>query len=368
VPARAPDVVDQVAQQLSDQDIDTLYLFASPASDFDTLTRQAAERFPNSNTILVTTAGEIGPNGYCEDTVLATALPRARFRVTPFVIAPLTDLDGTYLSDRIVQARMQLNADVPEMPGGFGFLLVDGLSLQEDRLLSAIAPGMGALPLFGGSAGDGQSFRKTRLGLNGDVLENAAILSLVATDCETHVFSLNNLHPTETRLVVTGAVPERRLVTHINGAPAAREYARLIGKDPEQLNEFTFAAHPVVVRLGDQHHVRAIQRVNDRGELVFFSAIETGMVLRVARADDLSGHLDRALDEIARDRGPTDILACDCILRRIAAEQGQSARAVSDVLSRNNVVGFSTYGEQIGPMHVNQTMTGVALSPPRTRP
>jgi hypothetical protein len=27
-------------------------------------------------------------------------------------------------------------------------------------------------------------------------------------------------------------------------------------------------------------------------------------------------------------------------------------------------VGFSTYGEQVNSMHVNQTMTGVALYPP----
>ena len=49
-------------------------------------------------------------------------------------------------------------------------------------------------------------------------------------------------------MVVTEADPERRLVREINAEPAAREYARLVGKDPDQLSPFTFAAHPVVVR------------------------------------------------------------------------------------------------------------------------
>jgi hypothetical protein len=31
------------------------------------------------------------------------------------------------------------------------------------------------------------------------------------------------------------------------------------------------------------------------------------------------------------------------------------------------VVGFSTYGEQINGLHVNQTMTGVAIYPPLGR-
>ena len=36
-------------------------------------------------------------------------------------------------------------------------------------------------------------------------------------------------------------------------------------------------------------------------------------------------------------------------------------RDVSSILAKHNVTGFSTYGEQIGPLHVNHTMTGVAI-------
>jgi hypothetical protein len=37
---------------------------------------------------------------------------------------------------------------------------------------------------------------------------------------------------------------------------------------------------------------------------------------------------------------------------------------MSRILSRHNVVGFSTYGEQFNSMHVSQTLTGVAIYPP----
>jgi len=37
-------------------------------------------------------------------------------------------------------------------------------------------------------------------------------------------------------------------------------------------------------------------------------------------------------------------------------------------LRRHGVVGFSTYGEQLNAMHVNHTMTGVALYPPEEGP
>ena len=165
-------------------------------------------------------------------------------------------------------------------------------------------------------------------------------------------------------MVVTEADPARRIVKEINAEPAAREYARIVGKDPNQLNPFTFAANPVVVRIGGEHHVRSIQRVNSNGELVFFSAIDEGMVLHVARAEDMTGHLDDQLADLGGEERPQAILACDCILRRIEAQQCQQIGSVSEVLARHNVTGFSTYGEQFGPLHVNQTMTGVAFFGP----
>jgi len=139
---------------------------------------------------------------------------------------------------------------------------------------------------------------------------------------------------------------------------------RLLGRPPGQIDRFTFAESPMVVRIGDTHHVRAIKRVTPEGYLEFFSAIDEGMVLCLAKADAMADHLRRELSGLYADQQPGAILACDCLLRRIEAEQKQMVRDVSDVLSDFQVAGFSTYGEQFGGLHVNQTMTGVALYPP----
>ena len=52
------------------------------------------------------------------------------------------------------------------------------------------------------------------------------------------------------------------------------------------------------------------------------------------------------------------------MLRRVEAEQKQKTHALSQIMAKNRVIGFSTYGEQINGMHVNQTMTGVAIFAP----
>lgn len=75
-------------------------------------------------------------------------------------------------------------------------------------------------------------------------------------------------------------------------------------------------------------------------------------------------HLQEEISLLTEKQQPDTILGCDCILRRLEAQQKQKTHAISDILSRHHVVGFSTYGEQFNSIHVNQTLTGVAIYPP----
>jgi hypothetical protein len=290
-------------------------------------------------------------------------LPARHFATRALAIEGLRSLDAERAGFAVAQARAELAREHPGLRHGLAFVMIDGVSMREDGLMAALAPAMGDWPVFGGSAADGARFERTWTLHEGRLLEDAAVVVLIRTDHLLQVFSTNHLCPTERRMVVTRADPERRLVQEINAEPAAREYARMVGLDPASLDEFAFASHPVAVRLGDRHHVRAIQRVTPEGELAFFSAVDEGMVLAVAEPDDMVSHLDGALAALSAGQAPTGILACDCILRRIGAERLQQVREVSRVLARHGVVGFSTYGEQIGPIHQNQTLTGVAFYP-----
>lgn len=361
--ARAPDRIDRLAHGLGPDPMAAVLLFISPEAPFDTVVAEAQGPFGAARVIACTTAGEISEAGYCEGSIVAVGLPASLFAVDCLLV-DLAQIDQQALIGNLIRTRAALSRLAPLWPHEFAFLLIDGLSLKEDELTSALAPGLGPLPLFGGSAGDGTRFEATRIAVNGQSHSNAAVLTVVRTACPVKVFSLDHLRPTERRMVVTRADPRRRIVHGINGEPAAREYARLLGKDPEQLSPFTFAAHPVVVRIGSTHHVRSIQSVTDAGELVFFSAIDEGLVLTLAEADVMTDHLDAGLAALGTHGPPESILACDCMLRRFEAGEKQMTGEISQILTRHRVVGFSTYGEQKGAMHVNQTMTGVAIFAP----
>ncbi len=366
VSARAPDALARLAAALGPGPFAAVVLFVSPEADILAL-EAGLSVFGAVPVVGCTTAGEISSAGYVEGEIVAIGLPAALFAVERLEVPDLAALDAQDLIGRLIRARAALARARPGWETEFAFLMVDGTSLREDALTAALGPGLGPVPLFGGSAGDGLRFGRAMVLWGGRFRGGAAVALMVRSACRVRVFSLNHLVPTDRRMVVTGADPSRRIVREINAEPAAREYARLLGKDPEQLTSFTFAAHPVVVRLGGRHHVRAIQRMEPNGDLVFFSAIAEGLVLTLAEPQDIAAHLERELAALGAAGAPAAILACDCILRRMEAQEKQRYGAVSAILRAHGVAGFSTYGEQVNSMHVNQTMTGMAIWAPEDR-
>jgi hypothetical protein len=357
-----PNAIRDIAAMLG-EDLAHVFLFISPKADFKSIVAEASVHISAPNIVACTTAGEIS-SGYAENQIVAVGLPKSHFATGTVLADDLNMLNKTDLIGEMIRCRQSIRTANSDMENEFAFLIVDGLSLREDQLMSVINTGLGPVPMFGGSAGDGTRFKETFVALNGTVYANAAILTFVKTLCDVHTFSLDHLSPSTEKMVVTKADPHRRIVHEINAEPAAREYARILGKDPNQLSTFTFAANPVVVRAGGRHHVRAIQRVNQNGDLVFFSAIDEGLVLTLADAEDMENHLERELQVLSENGELDSLLICDCILRRLEAAQSQKTHSLSQIMENHRAIGFNTYGEQFGSMHVNQTMTGVALYRP----
>ncbi len=368
VPCSDPSPLTTLKQALGQERFALVVLFIAPCADFSVIDSQCEAVFGTTPVIGCTTAGEITHIGYAERNIVAIAFPETYFDATVNFIENVEQMDSQVVIDALIRNRAHMQNRHKEWNYEFNFLLVDGLSRQEDIITSKLSVGMGPVPLFGGSAADGVDFNKTYILYKGKRHTSAAVLTQFRTRCPIKVFKTDHLVPTDKRMVVTKANTENRVVSEINAAPAAREYARILGKDPEQLTPFTFAAHPVVVRIGGHHHVRAIQRIADNGDLVFFSAIDEGLVLTLAEPMHMVDHLREEFSKLSEHQKPDTILACDCILRRIEAQEKQMTGALSNVMKDNNVVGFSTYGEQYNSMHVNQTMTGVAIYPPKDMP
>ncbi len=99
--------------------------------------------------------------------------------------------------------------------------------------------------------------------------------------------------------------------------------------------------------------------------MTFLSAIENGLILALGRGKEIIETMQGELRACHRNgEEPGFVLGFDCVLRRLEIEQKSLRDAASSVLRQNRVVGFNTYGEQFGGIHMNQTFVGIAFYPP----
>jgi hypothetical protein len=244
----------------------------------------------------------------------------------------------------------------------FGLLLVDGMSMLEELTIAHLHRGFRGIPIVGGSAGDDLNFKETYVYHDGHFFSDAAVFALIETTLPFTTFKTQHFVPTDTKLVITGADPEHRRVVEINGEPAAQEYADILGMELEALNPTVFSNNPVILRIGGKDYVRSIQKVNDDGSLSFYCAIDEGLVLTLAQGVDLVENLEDQLSAIRRViPKPELIIGCDCILRRLEVQEKNLSSHLQSTLKEEKILGFSTYGEQFNAIHVNQTLTGVAI-------
>lgn len=338
--------------------------FCSSHYDLDALADEMNRCFAGVPVVGCTTAGEIGPAGYCDRSLSGVSFSAGAFKVAAGLLEGLMQFDigkGKDFAGNLLH-KLEALGGAGNGEQSFGFLLIDGLSVREEPVVRTFQSVLGKIPLVGGSAGDDLRFDKTWVFFDGAFHSDSALLVLVNTALAFKTFKTQHFVSDNERLVVTEADPSRRIVKEINGLPAAEEYARVIGVSLDELGAFSFAAAPVVVVIDGTDYVRSIQKANPDGSLTFFCAIEEGLVLRVAHGDDLLKNLVATFADIEREIGrPQLILACDCVLRNLEIAQSGLGQQVGDLFHDWQGVGFSTYGEQYGGVHVNQTLTGIAI-------
>lgn len=309
------------------------------------------------------TAGQITDQGYETRALLLLAFPKKHFRCSSVLLAPLDPIAPTALA-----TAAQRHAQEFQHTAGWnrlGLIFSDGVSQQEDVLVSTLEAVLSDLPIFGGSAGDSLRFEQTFVLHNGVSYSNSAVLLMLETDLEFQGVGFDHFLPAGAPFVITGADPQARKVYEINGAPAAEEYARLVGCKLADLSPTIFAENPVLVQYRDRHYVRAIADADDEGGLSFMAAIDDGLIMTLGQGQEILQTLETGLRRQDRlGEGPDFILGFDCVLRKLEIEQKQLARAVSDILCASRVYGFNTYGEQYCGVHMNQTFVGVAFFGP----
>lgn len=360
----AAEAVREFHAAVAQPETELVIFFCASEFDLAVLAAEMSRLFAGIQVVGCTTAGEIGPAGYRDHSISGASFPASSFTASAVCIEHLRELRITTATPVVQDLLQTVERRAPRANAGnsFAFLMIDGLSGREEAVTRVLQSALGKLPLVGGSAGDGVKFGSTHVYFDGRFHADSATLVVLTTPLPFQIFKTQHFVPTDKRLVVTQADAEHRIVREIDGWPAAQAYARLVGTQVENLDPQRFAAAPVVVLIDGTNYVRSIQKTNPDGSLTFFCAIDEGVVLRVARGVDLVGNLEQAFTDIHAAIGqPQLVLGCDCILRKLEITQHGLTDAVQAILKDNNVVGFNSYGEQYRGVHVNQTLTGIAI-------
>ena len=357
--------MEEIMRQIGDDPLAGLLIFCSHRYDREALARAINLNSEGVPVIGCTSSGELTEAGYDQDSLTCIGFPRSAFHFVSHCFDDVENFDAVSAREAIRALAAIADRDsrqLGEKINHVALFLVDGLSHREELLTMTIQDALGDIPLIGGSSGDGLAFRETAIFDGGRFHQRAGVVAILSSARPMHVFKSQHYQPGASKMVVTGAISQDRIVTEINAEPAAAEYLRLAGHAGEALGVEFYAAHPPMVRAGGEYHVRSIQSANPDGSLSFYCAIDEGIVLTIGEPLDRIACMEKLFAKIRDQIGSVDrILAFDCVLNRIDAEQRQISRDVSKLYSEHRVVGFNTYGEQYHALHVNQTFSGLAI-------
>ena len=365
---QAEEAAEDLAQQLLYSDLGFVLFFCSAEYDLPTLSKALEKQFFGVPLVGCTTAGEITPQGYGRGCISAIGFDHRHFSIASVLIDEMERFslyDAQELVENLV-SDCRGNALAPIKDHSFALTLLDGLSSREEVVLAALSAALGSIPHFGGSAGDDNHLTHTHVYYDGQFHNGAAVVVLINTHLDFEVFTTHHLQPSSEKLVVTKVDSDSRRVLEFNAEPAAKEYARLIGCRLDELDMHLFASHPLAVKISENYYPRAIQQTNPDHSLTFYCAVENGIVLTAMNTTSLLDNVNQLFQGLNQRLGELLItIGCDCFLRRLEIDSKGGQKAIEEVLRKQHVIGFNTYGEQCNGMHINQTFTGVAIGRPK---
>jgi len=359
---------------LEDTDAKLLIVFAAEQHDLDALLGGINETSGGVPLIGCSTAGEIGPAGPLESSVVVTAIGGPGFTVQTAV--------ATGATGRVREAGAEAAAAADGLsaaPYQALLLLVDGATPEQEDVLRGAYGVVGAsIPLVGGCAGTRDESRPTQL--YGDrVLTDAVVAAAIGSDAPIGIAAGHGWTKVGDAMTVTGSRHGR--VLSFNDEPALDVYLRRLGAPVEAYTELSafraFAAtRPLGIRRRSGDEVRDVHgepSFTDRSLHCGGEITQGGLVWCMeGDAESALQSTDAACQDalVALDgRPPLGLIAFDCVSRRgLLGESGvaEEVRRIAKHADGAPVAGFYTWGEIARTRGINgfhhQTLVVLAVA------
>ncbi|AGC42060.1 hypothetical protein MYSTI_00710 [Myxococcus stipitatus DSM 14675] len=343
-------------------------MFASRERDQYALNRAVRERLPKGTRLVgATTAGELDNTGIHEGSVVMAALTG--------------DLEvglglGTGLSvDAINAGQMAIKRACEELGVRqqdldsrrcVGLVIDDGFRYKKEELLLGILEKNQTLVLVGGGASDHNrdpARQSALVHVDGEVATDAVLVALFRTNAPWAALRSHWYVPTGERLTITKVDDSHTRALEIDGRPAAKRYAEILGVDVPDLEFGTpqgFAVRPTALRVGREYFIRAAWRPNEDGSILFANLLEEGTELELMRLGDMAG-MTRGFftDELPRRvQNPQAALLFHCGGRMWYAHATNTVSQLAETLkAAPTAAGMNVHFEIYSGFHINTTLT-----------
>jgi hypothetical protein len=364
------EVADDLLLQLGPISPKLVTLFASRDRDQTALNRAIRARLPDDARLIgATTAGEIDRDGLHAGTVVLGAMS-GDFEVGLGV--------GKGLSRDAMGAGVQAVAtacrELGIMPADLdprsnvGLVIDDGYeNKKEELLLGMLEKNQSIVLVGGGAADDRREGGSALLHVDGQVMNDAALVAMFSTGTPWAAIRSHWYEPTGEKVTITKVDDTCRRVLEIDGKPAVKRYQEILNVDVSEL-DFTkpngFATRPTALLVGREYFIRSPWTPLDDGSILFANLLEDGMELELMKLGDIGGMTRKFFEEEIPRRvpGPTAALVFHCSGRSVFAEAVGKTEELSDAFkAAPPCAGFNVNFEVYCGFQINATLTVLAF-------
>ncbi|ATW24560.1 FIST signal transduction protein [Candidatus Formimonas warabiya] len=350
--------VNEIKSQIEIERPKAVIFFASSCFP-EQISRAMQDAFQESVVFGCSTAGELVNDQMLKGSVVAMAFSPAVFEdIHVEILSRIDQEDPVDQAMNNFERHFKIPVLEMDIAKYFGFVLFDGLSNAEERIMASIGS-KSNIVFVGGSAGDDVQFKRTWVYAQGQAYHNAAILALVKSGVEFSIIKTQSFQVTDQLLTATKVNESAREVIEFNGRPAAQEYARVLGVDAGSLAD-KFMSNPLGLVIDEEPFVRSPQQIID-DRIRFYCQILEGMELAVLAGTSIGADTRKSIHELKTSLGTiSGLINFHCILRTLELEAKKQQSEYGAIFKDIPTVGLSTYGEAyLG--HINQTSTIIAF-------
>lgn len=363
------DAVEDLTRQLrfSLNSYQAVIFMAAISYDFEELSAELKEKFPDSEVIGSSTAGEIDPSGFQNNSIVLTTMSDDQTQVKGVLIE-----DGSKFpmaSKKNIEAALSsvgISCGNPNShTSGFAITFINGIYNAEETILANFYSIIknDKFCLAGGTAGYTGNEPKTFVSYNGKTTQDGAVMLFVKTSRKFDIRQEIIFSPTGKTVYATSADTVKRTIYQLNGRAAQSVYAEMLGVSESKAATMTFE-NPFGRHLDGSIHIAALAGFDSNRACTLFARVVPNTSLEMMHIVDPLQKCDETCREI-KDviPEPKFTLLMTCITRTAAfANMGISEKIISKYRQTfPTFAGFSCYGEQHGKVHCNQTLVTVVI-------